>query len=368
MTLSPWRKLAYTAATLVAAFVLLELGALAVEIAPYGVLQQDGRPRGLYIERPNPTHTPNEPPPSSAPSAFVTPSKHDYADHRIQLQPGAHLRGLLYEIHINSHSCRGPELLTPKPPTGLRVMAVGGSTTFDIYAPDDASTWPAQVAKRLQEALPKRTVELINAGVPGEIMLGNEIDVERLAHLDPDVLLIYQGPNELQRVTASQGSIGAHHPLTRLALFRAMSRLIEHRLPPPAFPADRTLAQEAMADLQSSLESIIELAQRSDIEVVLSTHAFQASDPPNPDQLRGLWLTSKLTGLTPHQVIRALDDYNDMVRRIGREMGLPVSDIRSAVPSDDRYWGDSTHFTAPGSALAGEAMAKTVLEALEDQP
>jgi hypothetical protein len=38
---------------------------------------------------------------------------------------------------------RGPEIMVPKPDNGLRVWCVGGSTTFDIYAPDNASTWPA---------------------------------------------------------------------------------------------------------------------------------------------------------------------------------------------------------------------------------
>ena len=117
------RKLLMSAVVTVAALVLINVLMFLGECVAYGTWWSNGQPIGLYS---------------------------NVSGERPQLKPGAKLNGLLYSISINSMGFRGPELAEVKPDNGLRIWCVGGSTTFDIYAPDDERAWPALLQQRLQ--------------------------------------------------------------------------------------------------------------------------------------------------------------------------------------------------------------------------
>ena len=56
-------------------------------------------------------------------------------------------------------------------------LVVGGSTTFDVFAPSDSQAWPALLGRN-GDRRPDRVVEVINAGIPGEMIAGNQEDFE----------------------------------------------------------------------------------------------------------------------------------------------------------------------------------------------
>ena len=82
-----------------------------------------------------------------------------------RLTPGARVVREGQTISINSFGLRGPELTQEKPAGALRVACVGASTTFGLYAKDDASTWPALLERSLRAK--GRQVEVLNCGAPG---------------------------------------------------------------------------------------------------------------------------------------------------------------------------------------------------------
>ena len=65
----------------------------------------------------------------------------------------------------------------------------------------------------------------------------------------------------------------------------------------------------------------------------------------------------------PEPVIHLYRDFNTMMSGIATRLKLPFADVRAAVPSDDKYWGDALHFTAAGSTLAAQELSQTVVEA-----
>ena len=69
-----------------------------------------------------------------------------------------------------------------------------------------------------------------------------------------------------------------------------------------------------------------------------------------------------LMQMYPDNVVHLFRDYNQLIRGIAEQRNMPFADIRSAVPSDPKYWGDSLHFSAAGSELAAQAMADTLLQ------
>ncbi|MBM4368444.1 MAG: SGNH/GDSL hydrolase family protein, partial [Deltaproteobacteria bacterium] len=144
----------------------------------YGARWTQGGPEGLYQQGP---------------------------DGNPRLVPGAALPGWLYAVRVNSLGFRGEEIAVPKPGGGLRVWCLGGSTTFDIFARDDASAWPARVARLLSAAAPGRPVDVVNAGVPGMVLASSQVDLlARDDLLRPDIVVVHHGPNDL-RAASRQG-------------------------------------------------------------------------------------------------------------------------------------------------------------------
>ena len=82
---------------------------------------------------------------------------------------------------------------------GLRVLALGGSTTFAFpYVPDPERIWTALLERDLRQATPGRLVEVLNAGAPyatsAELLAHY---VFRGQHLEPDLVIFHEGGNDV---------------------------------------------------------------------------------------------------------------------------------------------------------------------------
>ena len=170
-----WSKRLLFISIICAVFLVVLNGMAALgERLAYGAFWGEDRPEGLYIHE---------------------------TGSRPKLKPHAKLNGWLYQISVNSLGFRGAEPITPKPKNSLRIWCMGGSTTFDIFADTDQHTWSAYLQQQLQEALPDRTVEVFNAGVPGEVLEGSKLDFEEFQSvIEADYVIIYHGPNDLRQL------------------------------------------------------------------------------------------------------------------------------------------------------------------------
>jgi lysophospholipase L1-like esterase len=101
-------------------------------------------------------------------------------------------------IHIDREGFRGPEVAVAPTPGTLRIMVVGSSTTFDPSVSGDAAAWPARLQFWLKALVPQRSVEVINAGVPGYRVIDDLIRLETdLYRFRPDIVILYEGHNDL---------------------------------------------------------------------------------------------------------------------------------------------------------------------------
>jgi len=101
-------------------------------------------------------------------------------------------------IHINREGFRGGDVPVGRTPGVARIMVVGSSTTFDPLVSRDAAAWPARLQFWLQQLAPTRPVEVLNAGVPGYIVVDDLIRLEtELYRYQPDVVILYEGHNDL---------------------------------------------------------------------------------------------------------------------------------------------------------------------------
>ncbi|MBM4367103.1 MAG: hypothetical protein FJ102_12890, partial [Deltaproteobacteria bacterium] len=143
---------------------------------------------------------------------------------------------------------------------------------------------------------------------------------------------------------------------------------------PPAPPdpawAERGLDARGLGVVRDRMVELVDAAEAQGIAVVLATLAHRADDDAVGDEaLRGVAEGVRLYRMPPEAVIAMFADYNQMVRELAAERGLPLADVRAAVPTDDAYWGDATHFLAPGSEIAARTVADTIVAAgLLDRP
>src|SRR5215813_10520342 len=104
----------------------------------------------------------------------------------------------------NNLGFRGDDLIMPKPANEYRIFMVGGSTTECLYL-DDANA----INRLLQNELNKPpannlTVKVYNAGKSGDAIDDHcSMIVHRIVQLQPDLLILLAGINDLGRSAAN---------------------------------------------------------------------------------------------------------------------------------------------------------------------
>ena len=297
------------------------------ELAWYGSLYRNGRPAALYPDDP------------SAP----------------RLLPGGEVDGLGLQVHVNAYGLRGPEPRDPKPAT--RIWVLGGSSTYDVHATQDSQTWPAQLEARLGDQ-----VEVLNGGRPGEVLMGSW-DQLRAHHaaLDPDVVLLYHGPNDIRQALKMQ--LGSHVelicdqdilPPVDIALFRWVERLPQSAPPLPPEWSQRRLAR--WDDIERELREVLRQTRAMGMRGVVVSHGLWSEDQ------EGMGIYAAHMGMGPEGIAQAYQDYNALTARVALSEGAIFIDLATMMPRREEMWGDPSHFSPTGSAEAGRLVAESLRE------
>jgi lysophospholipase L1-like esterase len=108
------------------------------------------------------------------------------------LHPGASVKFMDTSVKVNTDGYRGDELRSDAP---LKILALGGSTTFDTGVDANDSTWCQQLETSLSAKY--AGIQVINGGLPVYGLGANTIKYMLYDHaIRPDVVLIYQGFND----------------------------------------------------------------------------------------------------------------------------------------------------------------------------
>lgn len=286
-------------------------------------------------------------------------------------------------VTLNSLGYRSPERPRARPPGVARVLCAGGSTTFDLLAPNDGATWPQRLEAMLTDR--GREVEVWNAAFPGWTSLENTIALFlRDLDLAPDVVVLFQGINDLQPAAHQPFDpqyVRGHAELTRRALglegtplaWRRRSVLVERlrdliygpsdpwqrAIPrPPDLERRSRLPAEAVAVFRRNVSAFAELARARGASVLLVSQSVRVREAtPEADlSLLAEWIP----GLEPAAAPQALDRLNRVLREVAREGAADLADAARDVPWQDRDFGDAMHFSERGSTRLAEYLAPRV--------
>jgi len=295
-------------------------------------------------------------------------------------------------VVINDRGYRGGPIAVPKPAGTIRVVVLGGSLVFDIHA-SDGEDWPHLLGARLKES-GHPEVEVINAGVPGHASadsLGRL--TTQIWMFEPDYVLLVHGWNDLKFL----GRIDPDHPLLdRVAPYDPhadpfqndrgfLDRLLSHsqvyvKLRTRWFLAQAKPGTEgalgggkagagrdwAWGERQFRLDLAVlaEACRAAGARPIFVTEASLATADA-PEEARRL-IQYDYVGFDHPTLVRAYALFNDAVREVGRQRGVPVLDLDRALSGRLELFADHVHTTAAGSrAYADEAAAflAAVLEA-----
>ena len=182
-----------------------------------------------------------------------------------------------------------------------------GDRWFDhldiFFARNNEETSLSLLEQYLQEAHLNLTIEVINAGVPGEVYWGSKTDFENNhSKMESEFVILYHGPNDLRQVsTTPMHRHGAHktHQIgpceSWVSQFAVQSRVGfdegAKRTGQPFQPlqphwADKSVTQNMINDLQKIAQQMIQSAQHRRAQPILATHALRAQPGDTGDVAR----------------------------------------------------------------------------------
>jgi lysophospholipase L1-like esterase len=283
----------------------------------------------------------------------------------------------------NSLGYRNNEFPLEKPDGVYRIVALGGSSTYDVRIADNAQIFTAQLEKLLQEEYGYQQVEVINAGVPGynswEILVNLEF---RVLDLNPDLVIIYEGTNDVhtrlvepfayrgdnsgrrQAWQAPPVAFWEHSALLRIAARRMnftrqvsvddfvssptyVSWPYEFRLTGGEEEAVEILRENPPIYFRRNLENMIAVAREHQVQIMLATWA---SSPNRGDYAAQAYYQ------------QAFAENNQVVIEVADSHDVPLFDFAGVMSPDEQYWADGRHSNESGALLKATLFAEFIDE------
>ncbi len=294
---------------------------------------------------------------------------------------------------IDSLGLRGRDVPLQKPAGTLRVLADGGSTTFDTAVSADDSTWPAHLERILNAG--GHPGEVLNAGVPGYATLDNLIRLQtELYRLGPDLILQVQGHNDLydalvvERVVHHTDTPDEIRPSGRLRYWltrhsvlygqvAARWRAITGRVRGPrAIPSgDHLLPLDSAllageARFSRDLTAYVLIARQLGARGVLVEPLHVSGGSPMPrSAAESLAYASAFPGVPVRTSLDGYHRFRDVVRAVGAATGVPVIQTDDMGLDRAEYFdaADPMHLNDLGARRFAEAVATRLMPLLGEQ-
>lgn len=314
-------------------------------------------------------------------------------------------------VKANSQGIRGDEL---GPDAGLRILAIGGSTTECLYL-DQSETWPARLQEDLAQTLPGHRVWVGNAGRSG---LNTREHIFQLRHLlvelpDLDAVVFLIGindlglklrqdtehdPHELDRPGADREYMNrafALHPDRDVAWYKRtaiyhIARRIKWRLDDSQTDAVDTEGRlyqtwrqqriqatnirtelpdltDALDEYQRNVNELIDIGESHGVRLIFLTQptTWKAGLAKDIEALmtggRG---RSEDEFYAVDALAKGIELYNQKLIEVCKARGVEYFDIASLLPKDASIFFDDSHYNESGA----EKFASVLADYLQRQP
>jgi GDSL-like Lipase/Acylhydrolase family len=292
----------------------------------------------------------------------------------------------------NSQGFRGPE--APKDwARALTVIAIGGSTT-ECHFLGDSCTWPYVLGEKLADSVPGSWLN--NAGLDGQSTFGHIVMLnDHVKKLRPSVVVFLTGINDVE----TSGPLfhdklyqrGAYTDLKHflfsnsevlnlgLNLWRgwrarrfnnttdgmmALDSVRRLTLPDSVVRVRVGAQVHYLEGYRARLNALADTCLAWHIVPVFVTQPDQfgyGRDPVTGADLAAFPVDSSVNGALLWEM---LERYNDVVRGMCAERGLPMIDLARQMPKNSLYFYDMSHFTNAGAGEVAGLLAPPMIRIL----
>lgn len=301
----------------------------------------------------------------------VPPGVFRFAEHPyLPCVPNPEFRSADGKDRHNRLGFRGDEIAAAKPAGVFRIVCLGGSTTYTAGVDDAGDAYPAQLQRILREKHGRANVEVVNAGVHAFTSLDSLLNLElRVLPLEPDLIVVYHGINDLacrlvppdryhrdnsgyalhwSRRNREEPPRWWHHSLLAYCCGVKLGWIPEHRVGQGFIP-DTTgmsvgdLARNPPVYFERNLRAMTVLVRDAGAEIMFATFACSES-------------------LVDPLLLAGLAENNEVVRRLGARLNVPVFDFAGRMPKDREFWFNFIHVNRAGAARTAELFAEFIDE------
>jgi len=296
----------------------------------------------------------------------------------------------------NDVGFRGGALARPKPENELRIFLVGGSSLECFYL-DDSEVISRRLEERLTARIPApRRVRVYNSAKSGDRTFDHlAMVVHRIAHLEPDLIVVMAGVNDLRGAMIDIDYL-LFRPKKERWSFTQLLRLAatEFQLPRRAYAvlrqsSERELLEEITltsdikgdVDLRRSrpvtarapkenlpayvknLHTLVSAARGAGAELVLLTQPTTWNSKVDPRAEQWHWMT--LVGGEAYRedlMDAAMERYNDGLREVARAHNTPLLDLSAALPKSLDFFYDDVHFNVRGADTTASLLADFLVD------
>jgi lysophospholipase L1-like esterase len=278
----------------------------------------------------------------------------------------------------NSLGYRGDEVQVPKPDGVYRIVALGDSTTYGTLAAYD-QTYPYDLQQVFRVDYGMKNVEVINAGVSNYTSWNILADLEfRVAELQPDLVIVYQGSNDLPTREVSPDCYNSPTPflgldprrqihaapgeLSTSALYRFIAIRLGWMRNPALTDSDYTNSQlvcspQVQADIPQNLAAnapvyferntrdMIAIAKASGYPIMFMTFAYNPNSSDLPDYERA-----------------AIAQQNTIIKQVAQKDDALLFDYAAIAPTDKNSWSDRFHPSVQGNIEQAQLIAKFLID------
>lgn len=277
--------------------------------------------------------------------------------------------------------------------TGLRILAIGGSTTEDIML-DDRATWTHLLQLRVAEWAPDGA-HVINTGVSGLRALNHVATLEKVAALKPDLVLVLLGGNDWNREIKNRFEPDRGRwvplPFRQTALPQALDATVitplRRKLGGQAWadassrvagvrdmvnnrrsyterrPLYRFTPKQPAEDYRRDLDRLADLCDRHQMACMLMTqpHAYRPGSLPAELEAT-LWMTPPFAdyGLELASMAHVAQLYNGYLLGFAARRNLASCDLAADMPPDPQLFYDDMHYTDEGARRVAGIVSRCV--------
>jgi lysophospholipase L1-like esterase len=284
-------------------------------------------------------------------------------------------------IRINSVGLRGSDFSPSKSEGTLRVVCLGGSSTFGFYSRDDR-TYPAALEQLLRTRRPGLPIEVINAGIP-HADSANMLAMLRgeLLRYAPDVITVYEAYNdsiELMDANYLQKFLRWMH--AHVATYVALKRLISFAGGPELYSrwsryhsSSRPQVEQQIAlhvpRYEQNIRKILSLAEKSGAQVILVKQALNVytlrtrTAKTYDEKLRLLWQAlDRGEALLADEIVFVIHGaLITTLEKIAQEQHVMLVDNIAILDEHPEYFASYVHLTEAGNQALARALATEIL-------